>query len=162
MSISWASMKDGAEIRVLDAARGGRGKPSQKPAFPGAPRVQPVHLDFPGDPNALVKRRARPEPHIPRLRGAITVLDKRRFIRDAFGRISSYFQDALEKLARANPGVAHDFNPESASQFTAEIFVGGLSKSRCKIWIANQFGEGIAYFEGRDYGGGSNAMRTRF
>ena len=42
-----------------------------------------------------------------------------------------------------------DLTPVIATKFTAEIFVGGKSCARCKIWIGGMMGgDDIAYAEG--------------
>jgi len=45
--------------------------------------------------------------------------------------------------------VEFDLTPVNATKFTAEIFVGGKSCARCKIWIGGMMGgDDIAYAEG--------------
>jgi hypothetical protein len=63
----------------------------------------------------------------------------------------------LSDLTETHGPIDVDFNPDGSSKFTAEIFVNGKSQARCKVWIANQFGEGIAYYEGNDFGS-NNAL----
>jgi hypothetical protein len=108
---------------------------------------------FPGLVHVLAPQYA--SPYIPQRRVSHTDLEKRKFLRETFDLIASYFESGLTTMAEEIKGVEHDFNRENASQFTAEIFVGGESHCRCNIWIANQLGEGIAYYEGKDWGRGN-------
>jgi len=98
------------------------------------------------------------QPYIPTLRVSYTDLDKRKFLRESFAVIAGYFERGLAVMADQNKGVDCDFIHESASEFVAEIFINGNSRCRCRVWIANQLGEGIAYYEGNDWGGRSNSF----
>jgi hypothetical protein len=86
---------------------------------------------------------------MPKIRGVITDLDRRRFIRDAFATIQRRFEASLAGLVRQNAGVETDLTPVDTTKFTAEIFLGGKSRARCKIWIGGLVGGNeIAYAEG--------------
>ena len=61
-------------------------------------------------------------------------------------------------MAEQNKGIDYDFTRESTSEFVVEIFINGNNRCRCRVWIAKELGEGIAYYEGNDWGGRSNAF----
>jgi hypothetical protein len=93
---------------------------------------------------------------MPRVRRSPTDLDKRRFVREAFDIIAEHFEEALRELAAHNNGIDHDFTRVGPTKFTAEVFVDGHSRARCKIWIGATFGGNeIAYSES-DVGGSND------
>ena len=146
-----------ARKRLLDNVTGARRKPAGRPSFPGAsPAAGGPHV-FPGATPAEPIATAAPR-YMPKIRGAITDVDRRRFIREAFALIQERFEQALAELAGQNAGVDVDTTRVDATKFTAEIFVGGQSRARCKIWIGGMMGgDDIAYSEGRAMLG-SNSM----
>jgi hypothetical protein len=86
---------------------------------------------------------------MPKIRGAPSDLEKRRFVKDAFEVIRREFDGRLHQLVRDNAGVEFDLTPLDATKFTAEIFVNERSRAQCKIWQGGMFsGEGISYTEG--------------
>jgi hypothetical protein len=86
---------------------------------------------------------------MPKIRGNPSDLEKRRFLKDAFQIIKREFEERLGQLMRENAGVEIDLTSVDATKFTAEIFVNGRSRARCKIWQGGMFGsEGISYSEG--------------
>lgn len=135
-----------AEERLLAGLKEGRLKPAERPTFPGA--GESGSPDFPGT-GAARAAAGRPT-RMPRIKGAITDLDRRRFIREAFATIQRRFEASLQELSRQNRGtVETDLVPVDATKFTAEIFVSGKSRARCKIWIGGLTGGNeIAYAEG--------------
>jgi hypothetical protein len=145
-----------AEERLLAGVRGKRGKPKQRPQYPGSAMGKHERPRFPGLVPAFEAPGATP--YIPTLRSSYTDLDKRKFLRESFGVIADYFERGLAAMAEQNKGVDYDLTRESASEFVAEIFINGNSRCRCRVWIAKQLGEGIAYYEGNDWGGRSNAF----
>jgi hypothetical protein len=142
--------------RLLDHIRGGRLKPTERPAFPGESAGDESKPAFPAEPSREPPKSTR---YMPRIAGRITDQDRRRFIRDAFEHIRESFKASLAELRDHNPGVDFDFVPTDANSFTAEIYVNGTSSSQCRIWIGGMLGGGndIAYFEGR-FNYGSNSM----
>lgn len=80
----------------------------------------------------------------------ITDLDRRRFIRGVSSTIQQLFEVLLAELSRQNPGaVEADVMPVDATKFTAEVFVSGKSRARCKVWIGGLTGGNeISYAEG--------------
>jgi hypothetical protein len=142
--------EDAAEPALLDRLKPGRAKPTAKPAFPGKGR-QPA---FPGAPRETNRTpadaaaaRAR---YMPKIRGAATDRDKRRFMKEAFETIREHFEQALAELGRQDPRVEGDFTLVDATRFIAEIFVDGESRARCKIWQGGLTGgaDGISFREG--------------
>jgi hypothetical protein len=145
-----------AEKRLLAGVRGKRGKPEQRPQYPGAAMGKHERPQFPGLVPASDARGATP--YIPTLRRSYTDLDKRKFLRESFGVIADYFERGLATMAEQNNGADYDFSRETASEFAAEIFTNGNSRCRCRVWIAKELGGGIAYYEGNEWGGRSNAF----
>lgn len=134
-----------AERRLLDGLKGARGKPVERPSFPAADEA--TH-SFPGAPRPAPTSTAS-QGYMPKIRGAITDLDRRRFMRDAFTTIQRRFASSLADLVRQNNGVEFDLVPVDATKFTAEVFVAGKSHARCKIWMGGMVGgDEIAYSEG--------------
>lgn len=59
---------------------------------------------------------------------------------------------------RASPARVSDrdssFEPNTATEFIAEIFVRGTSACRCRVWLGGMFSsDGISYAEGQIYHG---------
>jgi hypothetical protein len=134
-----------SQLALLNGVRGKRAKPAKSPPFPGSdesPRAVQAPV-FPGRPQPRVGPPI-PAHHIPKVRRPPSDLEKRRFVQNAFKTVAQRFEQAGNELA-AQEGVNFDFQPASTTQFTAEIFVDGNSKRRCKIWIYN---DGIAFYEG--------------
>lgn len=91
---------------------------------------------------------------MPKIRSSPSDLDKRRFIQRSFETIPRHFETTLDELAEGQNSVESDFKRTSEIQFTAELFVNGKSRRRCKIWLYN---DGIAFSEDSPFGwGGAN------
>lgn len=85
-------------------------------------------------------------------------IDRRRFLRHAFDTIATGFEDALPLLA-STPGVEHDFDRCSTTEFTAEVFVQEQSVCRCRIWQGGAIGsDAISFAEGRLTGDATNEI----
>lgn len=139
-----------ARRRLLNDLRGQRAKPTQKPAFPGPGAGEQSrttsHPPFPG--SGATERVQPKQPYMPKVRRSPTDLDKRRFIRNAFDIVAAHFEGALGEFATHNKGVDCDFTRVGPTKFTAEVFVDGQSRTRCKIWIGTMLGGNeIAYSE---------------
>lgn len=135
-----------AEKLLLDGIDAKRAKPVQRPNFPGATAGR-MHKTFPG----LAKSSAAGSvPYVPRLKRLPSDADKRRFSRQAFEMIKTHFQMALDQLAQQADGVECDFQPNTATEFFAEIFLNGKSTCRCRIWLGGlHSSDGISYAEGQ-------------
>ena len=147
-----------ARNRLLTEISGQRGKPQLQPPFPGA--TARAHPDFPGSPPAQAPAGpAARNVYIPKIRGATTDLDRLRFIKQAFDTVRAYFQNALAILSE-QPAVDTSLSDVSDTSFTAEIFVHGNRRARCRIWLGGSFGGGnqISYYEGQDIHGSNNAL----
>ncbi|MDB5430493.1 MAG: hypothetical protein JWP35_1609 [Caulobacter sp.] len=132
---------------VVDGVKTARAKPTARPAFPGGAPAGP-HAAFPGAQCSLPGTQT--PPYLPKLRRAASDADKRRFMKEAFDTIATYFEGALAAFAQTDPAIETDFDRRSAIEFTAEIFTGGKSVAACRIWRGTDFGsDGICYFEGR-------------
>jgi len=119
------------------------------PAFPGVD-VSP-HKPFPGQSISPAASTAH-QPYIPKGLKAASDADKRRYMRRAFDTISSYFREALPVLAARGGAIDVDFDSESATDFRAEIFMGGKSVAACRVWRSDEpYGDGICFAEGRQH-----------
>ncbi|MBN9485877.1 MAG: toll/interleukin-1 receptor domain-containing protein [Alphaproteobacteria bacterium] len=134
-----------AERRLLDGLKGARGKPVERPSFPG---VAAAPHTFPGAGRPVPTVGTR-QGYMPKIRGSITDLDRRRFMREAFTTIQQRFTASLAELVRRNEGVEFDLTPIDAAKFTVEVFIAGKSRAQCRIWMGGLIGgDEIAYGEG--------------
>jgi|SRR5579862_3995429 len=143
--------EESARQTLIDGVNAKRTKPGRRPDFPGAPTVSAKA--FPGTGSSGEAKL----PHMPKLKHAATEADKRRFSRAAFDTIKTHFESGLYELARQGNAIEGDFQPNSATEFTAEVFVNDQSRCRCRIWLGGMFSpNGISYAEGHLHAG-SNA-----
>jgi hypothetical protein len=135
-----------ARLRLIEGLSTGRAKPSQAPRFPGsASAAAHAGAPFPGRAEAVEPS----PPFVPKIRRAPTDLEQRRFVQQGFARIREYFEHALTEIRNGNPEIEGDLTAVSATEFSAEIFVAGKSRCRCKIWLGGMFGgNDISYAEG--------------
>jgi hypothetical protein len=141
-----------AQGLLLNGLNAKRAKPAQRPSFPGAEAVVP-HKAFPG-PASLSG--AGLAPYVPNLRRSSTDADRRRFNRQAFEVIKVHFETALDQLAQQSEAVECDFQPNTATEFMAEVFLSGKSVCRCRIWLGGMHSsDGISYAEGQLHHGSS-------
>jgi len=139
--------EEGARQALIDGLEERRAKPSSKPGFP-AKHATPEAPAFPPTTAAAAGQRA-PARYMPKLRTAPTDLEKRRFVKEAFDTVRRGFEQRLGQLGRDNAGVEFDVTAVDATKFTAEIFVNGQSRARCKIWQGGMHSsEGISFAEG--------------
>jgi len=146
---------DQADARqlLLDGLKSKRAKPTSAPQFPGASAH--AAAPFPGPTKSADMPASAP--YIPKLRKEVSDLDRKRFAQQGFKQIQQYFESALPELKSTHPEIDVDLTRTSAADFSAEIFVGGKSKCRCRIWLGGVFGANeIAYTEGNSISG--NAM----
>lgn len=148
--------ENAAHDELLNGIRQGRAKPDTRPAFPGnAAKVK--HKPFPASASAPPAARTAPKEDIymPKVVGKPTDRDKRLFLRGSYQTIRDYFKDALDTLAQRDH-LEVDLHENTATDFTAEIFVDGQSASRTHIRIGGFTGEsGIAVSEGAHHGDNS-------
>src|ERR1700674_4928952 len=107
--------EDRARKQLVDGLSAKRAKPDRRPAFPGEAeatrRTSRSPKPFPGKAaasSAPAVERARNAPYMPRVRGAISDLDRTRFVKQAFGTVQNHFQNGLEELAR-QPAIDVEF-----------------------------------------------------
>ena len=116
-----------AQGLLLNGLNAKRAKPAQRPSFPGAGAGRP-HKAFPGPASPSGVGLA---PYVPNLKRSPTDADRRRFSRQAFEVIKAHFQTALDQLAQRSDPVECDFQPNTATEFMAEVFLSGKSACRC-------------------------------
>lgn len=149
---------DEAEARekLLDGVRQGRVKPAARPTFPGkTAKVQQKPFPARATPTHTPSKPPKEEIYMPKTVGQPTDRDKRLFLRDSYQTIRDYFKHALNTLAQRDH-IEVDLHENTASEFTAEIFVNGKSASRTRIRIGGFMGDdGIAVSEGEHHGNNS-------
>jgi hypothetical protein len=138
----------GAEKRLMEITKGDRLKPTVPPPFPGGHSPAGAAPHFPGatteQPGVTSTSR-----YMPKLRRSITDLDRRRFARETFSAMLAVFKERLATLKQTHPGLDFEIVPVDANTFTAEIFLDGQSRARCKVWIGGMAGsDAIAFAEG--------------
>ena len=141
--------KNEAEARaeLLAGVKGERAKPKTRPPFPG----QTGTPNFPGAPSQAPAR-SDSKIYMPKVRRALTDMEKRAFLRDTFGEITRYFDTGLQDLKSHAKDLETDFQKISAVEITAEIFSRGQSVSACRIRHGNGgFGnDTITFSHGRE------------
>lgn len=138
--------EDGARERLLDGVNAKRAKPSRRPPFPGT-GASPASKPFPGSGSVGA---SKPSPYIPEPKRAATDADKRRFLKQAFEVIRAHFEMGMNELDQRNGSVDCDFQPNTATDFDAEIFLDGKSACRCRVWMGGMIAsDGIAFAEGQ-------------
>ena len=139
--------EDAARQRLLDGVGSTRAKPGSRPTFPGAGTADAEKMDFPG--SAPRTKSSVTIPYIPEVKRLPTDVEKRKFLKLSFEAIRDHFRSGLAQIGRHDPAVETDFHEDTASDFTAEIFVNGRSKCRSRIRIGgNVHINGIAISEG--------------
>ncbi|MGO8061424.1 toll/interleukin-1 receptor domain-containing protein [Rhizobium johnstonii] len=144
--------EDVAKDAIIAGVRDARAKPSKRPIFPGT-GIDPVpHKAFPGAATELTRKSV-----IPRMPRQWTDADRKRFLKDGFAEIRTIFEKNLKQADEEEPRVEVDFTPTSPFDFSAEIFIDGNSKARCRVWLANDFGsQSIRFQEGNTTGDAFN------
>jgi hypothetical protein len=138
--------EDAARDLLLDGVNAKRAEPARRPSFPGgAAKGSPK--SFPGSSSSSAA-------YMPKLKRSATDAEKRRYVKAAFNVISTHFESGLTELSRQNVKVEGSFEPNTATEFIAEIFVRGTSACRCRVWLGGMFSsDGISYAEGQIYHG---------
>jgi hypothetical protein len=154
-----------ARKQLSDGLGAKRGKPDRAPPFPGA---APAGQDA-GNPKAFpgaasgpaAARPTQPAPYIPKIHGAISDLDRARFIKHAFEAVRQHFEAGVHALA-AEPAIDVDLTRRGDTEFIAEVFVSGNRTARCRIWLGGMMGGNeIGYYEGDgDMGNALNEALT--
>ena len=137
VQIRIAGMDEAAARRALIAGIDQkRAKPETPPAFPGT-AVQPQPKAFPGSsqPSPQTAAKVASSGLIPSLKRAPTDADKRRFARQGFETIRSLFEGNLTAVAQQEPRIETGFQPSTATDFHAELFLDGKSKCVCRVWL---------------------------
>ena len=143
-----------AREKLLDGVRGGRAKPVARPEFPGE-TAKNKPTPFPAQPTHASHKPTEDKIYIPRTVGQPTDLDKRVFLRGSYQTIRDYFKHALNTLAQRDH-IEVDLHENTATEFTAEVFVNGKSASRTHIRIGGLTSDtGIAVSEGAHHGNNS-------
>ena len=141
-----------AENALFKGLIGTRQKPAMSPGFPGTQSsARKTAIPFPGNAGATGNcPSGRSRPAIPRIKGAISDLDRTRFIKESFDIVGQYFRDGIEELGK-HPSVDAEFTEISATSFTAEAFVNGRKVAQCKIWLGKLSStDQIYYYESND------------
>jgi len=130
---------------VLNGANAKRAKPTKRPLFPGTMDKSTAKA-YPGAAGSAS--------YIPKLKRPATDAEKRRFNREAFNAIKEHFEAGLNQLEAQLDAIECDFQPNTATDFTAEVFVNGKTRCRCRIWQGGLVSsDGISYAEGNSIHG---------
>ncbi|TCQ02106.1 TIR domain-containing protein [Rhizobium sp. PP-F2F-G36] len=147
--------EEAARQVLIDGVRDSRSKPSKRPAFPGAVAVAEPKA-FPGPSGTAAPKRSGV---IPNMRKTWTDADRKRFLKQGFETIRKTFEQNLRQAAEDEPRLESDFTPTSAVDFSAELFLDGYSKCRCRVWLGNEMGsDNIGFQEGNTTGNAYNEM----
>jgi nucleoside phosphorylase len=86
---------------------------------------------------------------MPKVKRRFSQKEQDELLQDSFQTIKQYFRHALERLESEVPEVETSFAEDSSTKFTAKAYVQGQEKSRCTIWMGNNFSaDAIFYREG--------------
>lgn len=144
-----------ARQTVIDGVRDTRAKPSNRPTFPGA-AVASEPKAFPGP--SVTQAPKRPS-LVPNMRKSWTDVDRKRFFKQGFETIRKIFESNLQQVGEENPRLEPDFTTTSAIDFSAELFLDGQSKCRCRVWLSNEMGsDNIGFQEGNTTGNAYNEI----
>lgn len=148
--------EDEARKALLQGVDRKRAKPSEPPKFPGSAQASHGDKEFPGSAAGSSIQR---KPAIPKLKTKPTELDLRRFAKDGFATIRNVFRERLEQAKEEDARFDTDFTDNTATDFRAEIFVDGKSKSDCRIFLGEMFGpNSICYGQGHTTGNSANEI----
>ena len=148
--------EDEAIQRLSEGVQSNRLKPARRPPFPGGSTGRRP-APFPGKPGRATNA-AEQQVYLPKVAQPVTDLDRKRFIRGAFNSIRGYFASGLTQISSSQPQMETDIFEESATAFSAEIFLNGTSLSKCRIWIGGlSSSNGISFAEGSTADIGSGA-----
>ncbi|ESX24164.1 hypothetical protein [Mesorhizobium sp. LSJC264A00] len=86
-------------------------------------------------------------------------MDRRRFVKGAFAAIRGTFEVNLKQVAKGNDGIDFDIMDAAATDFRAELYLDGTSKSQCRIWLGGMMGDNnICFAQGRMTGDACNEI----
>jgi hypothetical protein len=82
-----------------------------------------------------------------RLKRNFTDREKDTFVDDAYSYIAKFFENSLSELRERNPSIEFRLKVVSSTGFTAAIYVAGVKRTGCHIWLADRasFAGDIAY-----------------
>lgn len=81
-----------------------------------------------------------------RVKRTFTDHERHAFLSESFEFIANYFETSLQELKVVNSHLASDFLRLDARGFEAHIFIEGQERSRCGVWLGNQFGWNNIHF----------------
>lgn len=91
-----------------------------------------------------------------RIRRRFSDRDRHTFVMDALETIGSYFENSLNELEARNEGVETHFRRIDVNRFEARAFVGGQQRSRCGIWMGDEWGSDGLFFSFGGVGRGNS------
>jgi hypothetical protein len=144
-----------AKQKLLDGIKGKRLKPSTPPEFPlskesaTVPPIVRQPSDKPRPAKPSEETGTNEGVYIPTVKKKWTDKDKDAFLKDAFGRIYSYFEKAKAALQRQHAEVEVNLEQITSRKFVCQLYMDGTKKNSGKIWITQDFGRGkIGFSEG--------------
>lgn len=137
--------QDSARELLIGGVNAKRAKPARRPNFPGS-SAQRSRRSFPGSSSSST--------YMPKLKRSATDAEKRRYTKETFNVIKTHFEQGLDALGQQSGAIEGDFQLNTATDLTAEVFVNGQSRCRCRIWQGGMHSpNGISYAEGALYHG---------
>lgn len=147
--------EEAARAALLAGVHHTRAKPSERPIFPGSPANSTAPKAFPG-PSAPNRSRSSV---IPAVRRPWTDFERNKFLKEVVETIRQTFEQYLAQAKDEEPRLDGDLTLTAPFDFTAELYLDGTSKSRCRVWLSRDMGsDGIGFSEGRIDGNSYNEM----
>ena len=87
-----------------------------------------------------------------RVKKQFTDHEKDQFLDEAFEYIANYFENSLTELKERNPEVDTRFRRIDSNHFSAAVYMNGVRKSGCRIWMGDRFFTGSIAFSFNENG----------
>ncbi len=76
---------------------------------------------------------------LPKIKKNFSQLEQDRFLKEAFGTVRTFFQQALTALEKHDSEIATEFVELSPLKFGCSVYLRGALKTQCKIWFGGRF-----------------------
>ena len=91
-----------------------------------------------------------------RVRKQFSDHERDQFLDEAFEYIANYFENSLAELKNRNPQVDSRFRRIDSTNFSAAVYIEGVRKSGCRIWIGDRYFSNSIGFSFNERGDGSS------
>lgn len=88
--------------------------------------------------------------------------ERDQFLDEAFEYVANYFENSLAELKNRNPEVDSRFRRIDSNHFSAAVYINGVRKSGCQIWIGGRYFTntiGFSFDENGDYSSYNEMLR---